>query len=1529
MVTNKSEKAFKSHHLGATMAQSLLHQDAVISDFDIIGSFKDRRIESLVWDLIMPDNYRHGNCFTTQLGVEYSSNNAGDGPAYVNYEAVVRATRPYINNEMEEYHKGPSSYKTILYRELVNVTYKIFHSKSRVEMDYWYAMFDKVRAASMIFAYVTLEIEYEFQCSLMRKRYSEKYKAFLNPDGNIQLGVAYSSNNAGDGPYFLYVLIMILFVGIQNMSLMAWYQHGSYCLGLAYLAGNSDDIRRKLQKKKEQQGDIEIRIKAEYIMYLVKIELVMCVINELALMYVSYNNTFHYLDFMNIVRLAIMLYGRYIGFKWISKKGYIKYLEFDKKMKVKKIIRDIKAKDHRFKVISKTDEAQSFTFLNGVPDKDKKFFESLLWYAASLKRSKNIFDIFFASLGFYQMISDRSIYSQVAESDLIGYFQRLFDENPMETDTESETQSIETLRDFRLFLGNYDKIKESEIYCKIKRFIIFTLCKISHLDMGIDFQSCGYTKLEEVTLRRKHSSNVDFVYVLLDTITFIGEKGYEIYHTGRFEKILHNSGDYSEWYEKVHEIRKVLRDVDQNPNFVESSFLADLSELIEKGNAIKRFSKNFSRSDRLHFLQIFSELEVMEIDYNTKRRAREPREVPFSLLVEGDSGVGKTTILDILCVYFAQLNGLRPSPAYRYTKNAFAEFWDNFSTFMHTVILDDIAFMKPDATMGGDPSCMEFLQIINAVPYVPNQAALENKGRTPLKAKLVIGTTNTRNLNAHHYFSCPSAAQRRFPFIVTAEVKPEYRHEGAMTLDSTKVPMIASGELPDYWKWSVSTVKPIAGSAVERRRRLGKETLLLNKVTLQEFLIWYKGAIEAHNASQEIMLNSLHRLQDVTLCMCGMPFSMCQCRVQTFSEKVNDTRILFKMWFSVGMGFSFLWLARDALCSYFVNRLWGTFWMRMAERFYIINRYGFVHPRVFMNYLGQRAQTILTRPQKLVLIATVAATCLIVYKMCKGYSETQSFTEESGKTCTTKTEDEREDIWYKSDYSLTAYDMMPASLSSNGLTRDDFQRLISKNIIRINVTAGAYTHKNNAFCVYGHIYAVNRHFIELGMNYLFEIIQSADTTGINGNVKTCLTEKDVLFFDETNDLAFVQILCLPPKKDLRKYLIKDSFEAKAPGFLQVRDFDGKLSVNNFKGCEHLTDVRFPKCNINMERGIEMKSGEQTRYGDCGAPLILETELGFVIAGMHCILADKHRPIAARFTEKLIKACEERFDNTISEGYPRLQSETASFELGDLSKRSVVRFAETGSAYVYGSTKKFRTKPKTRVEPTMLSERFKELGFIPKVTKPVMKGWEPWRNGLLDMVKCDSPIRTDILDIVKESFKKEILKSIDMEMLKEQVHILTDFETINGAAGVKYIDKINRNTSAGPPWNKSKKYMMHAIPPIGETLDPVDLNEELKARINEAIECYKQGERYHFLYKAHLKDEPISFAKAEAKKTRIFCGASIDSTFITRKYYLAAVRFIQNNRYTFENAVGINVDSIEWDDVYQYLTCFGRFPARLF
>jgi hypothetical protein len=75
--------------------------------------------------------------------------------------------------------------------------------------------------------------------------------------------------------------------------------------------------------------------------------------------------------------------------------------------------------------------------------------------------------------------------------------------------------------------------------------------------------------------------------------------------------------------------------------------------------------------------------------------------------------------------------------------------------------------------------------------------------------------------------------------------------------------------------------------------------------------------------------------------------------------------------------------------------------------------------------------------------------------------------------------------------------------------------------------------------------------------------------------------------------------------------------------------------------------------------------------------------------------------------------------------------------------------------------------------------------------------------------------------------------------------------------------------------------------------------------------------------AHLKDEAVSFAKMKAKKTRLFSGAPMDLTIVTRMFLLTSIRFVQNNKLLFESAPGIIAQSTDWGELYDYITQFGK------
>ena len=104
--------------------------------------------------------------------------------------------------------------------------------------------------------------------------------------------------------------------------------------------------------------------------------------------------------------------------------------------------------------------------------------------------------------------------------------------------------------------------------------------------------------------------------------------------------------------------------------------------------------------------------------------------------------------------------------------------------------------------------------MLNIISYMPEQAALDGKGKTPFRAQFVTGTTNIKHLNAHVYYNSTLAIRRRFPLITTVVVKPEYAKlvDGQVPdpydrmLDGDKVPDAPPGEPQDLWIFKVEKV---------------------------------------------------------------------------------------------------------------------------------------------------------------------------------------------------------------------------------------------------------------------------------------------------------------------------------------------------------------------------------------------------------------------------------------------------------------------------------------------------------------------------------------------------------------------------------------------------------------------------------------------------------------------------------------------------------------------------------------------------
>jgi len=201
-------------------------------------------------------------------------------------------------------------------------------------------------------------------------------------------------------------------------------------------------------------------------------------------------------------------------------------------------------------------------------------------------------------------------------------------------------------------------------------------------------------------------------------------------------------------------------------------------------------------------------LKLLKNTEITRRAAQKERNAPFGILIYGGSSIGKSSFARLVYFYYGKLHGLKTDDHYRYVRNPANPYWTNFDSSMWCIQLDDIAFLLPSKSSEIDPTLSELICIENNVAFTPPQAALEDKGKTPVMAELVVGTSNAGHLNAHEYFWCPLAVRRRLPFVVNLRPKKEYLHENGKFLDPSKLNVV-EGEFPDFWIIRLEKVTPM------------------------------------------------------------------------------------------------------------------------------------------------------------------------------------------------------------------------------------------------------------------------------------------------------------------------------------------------------------------------------------------------------------------------------------------------------------------------------------------------------------------------------------------------------------------------------------------------------------------------------------------------------------------------------------------------------------------------------------------------
>lgn len=1254
-----------------------------------------------------------------------------------------------------------------------------------------------------------------------------------------------------------------------------------------------------------------------------------------------------------------------------------------------------------------------------------KLVENILTFLRLVSKAKDKEDYALAIAVFAQCRSDRSL-----TSFLLSKWNDLMSLSLQSGDT------LNSLRSLRDILSKYESIKKLPIFTKLYKFLLYCIGTSLFEKMGVKFDSKKFLNVEAAVIKKEYHLGPDFIHCILDTVLFICETGYQCMITGSIDPIFHHETTYEKWIQDGELLRNQSKYI-SNPEphgFTVFDFLSRLDDNIEKGRAIAKFIPK-SDTSSLIIRRLLSELESIKADCKTKRLAQQERKAPFAVLVHGGSSVAKSQFTKMLFYHYGKLFNLPIADEFKYTRNAFDQYWTNFNSSQWCLQLDDIAYLHPNKSSECDPSLVEMLQVVNNVPYVPTQADLADKGKTPVRARFVIATSNTESLNAETYFACPLAVQRRLPYVITIEPKKQYCKDDGPMIDPSKIPESSPGEYPDLWKITVKRVVP-SENKTRKNVHMGQTAELKTEgihEDIYSFLEWFNIVARVAEGTQEKALKCDTDMRSVKLCVHGLPNTRCNTCSEALSlqsgaiEPYIDTawtrevhrrfmdrqddedntpgrqytiehiiKCISRMdWLTKCVVFwyycVFAFMARfpkwgPCIVAYFYGRWY--FFIIACRLLHIPEM-----RHICFYLIGYKAYRTVRSPKAVIFCASIvtAVTLLKTGKMLLSFSNLfrdksdepkvpmymcidarcrectvcvernklyasgkpmpsypaiiQKAVEENHKlmcdgTCQRcsnlqgaaadrgsepqSQNDKKENVWYKDHFECTSFDVTPASLSKNTWTMDEAVKHISGNcasyIVRVRKDDTIKETFGKTICIGGHTYLMNNHCVPYDTFELSMIFQSGKD-GVTTNFTTLVTP-DQINREPSRDLLFLQLPSIPPKKDIRDLFAKASFEGRFDGEYISRSLDGSLVRRA---------VVAPKLNREFsfyddEKRVDFltsvwtgKVSEDTASGDCGSVLLVKTAMGPMILGIH-VLGGMHNACVALSVdyETVMKLDVDIFSDNV----PNLQVGNYKQELIDLNKKATVRFIEEGTMIVYGSLSGFRGKMKSRVVKTYMSDVAVRDGYARNTGPPVMNSWVPWRRALLDMSRPVSHIDLTLLQHCVRGFTYDILNSLsDKDLSELKVYNLN--VALNGCPGLAYVDKMPRNTSAGFPFRKSKKYFLEAIPAFDDYQHPVKVSSEIEAEMDKIIELYENCQVYCPVFTASLKDEPTSLQKIADGKTRVFCGAPLPWSLVVRMYLLPVIRLIQKNRFIFEAGPGTIAQSKEWDDIYQYITQFGE------
>ncbi len=510
-------------------------------------------------------------------------------------------------------------------------------------------------------------------------------------------------------------------------------------------------------------------------------------------------------------------------------------------------------------ILTKVDEYEPFV----------KLIEDICCLVFQLKNSKDIHEASVAVGCFIRSATGRAnvyFYRDLCER-FVNDFKSAFS-------LQSDGHWINTVSDF---YDNYSRCKNSELGNRMKTFFNHLIMHCVYYKLGIEVNSELFDKLERKKIRPNLIDCLSFLDACASLLVFLLKQGRQVMLTGDIDHFFIDSDSLSTWTLKAKKL-KMQSEFLNNPEAVGldvHTYVSDLASAIAESKNLTKYMKVTTPEGKFfHSLQF--ELVAIENRYLSVTAAQAMRKAPLAFIIYGDSGIGKSSIMSIIGDFDARRRGRNPDRGNTYVVTAETEYYENFRSNMHTIIIDDAAIHNPAKIQGVDPTVSDIMRICNMVAWCAPQAAIEDKGRTPVLCNLCMVSSNVPDLNIPIYYRASYAAMRRLKYRIEPRVKPQYASADGISLDSSKCPETVGYD--DFWSFEIYI-------ATRTNNMCGEYRYLLSIPNMPAFLQWLGRVSDEHDQEQTRALRNCTDYE-ISICTgCTNPENMCLC--ETMNLQVN------------------------------------------------------------------------------------------------------------------------------------------------------------------------------------------------------------------------------------------------------------------------------------------------------------------------------------------------------------------------------------------------------------------------------------------------------------------------------------------------------------------------------------------------------------------------------------------------------------------------------------------------------------------